>query len=290
MKERSVEFYKKLIVFSGIVFLIVIGLLAGFLIERVLDSRQEREQNEPINKPVVAQSETQKPEEEPKKNTEPSGSETGSKSGSEASIETSSGKIIYLSFDDGASPHTDEILDILKEKGIKATFFFNTSPRRAGDRIIKRAFEEGHSLGVLTSKNAGYTEIYKSPEVYGMDLDMSLERISDLTGERPKIMRFPGGSRNGFNKNNYEEYIEQIELRQLTYFDWDICADHRGSGVESLVYNGTRVPAGYDEHILLMHDHGKYGTCDALRRIIDFYEAQGYSFGKLTEDVRPIVF
>ena len=105
---------------------------------------------------------------------------------------------IYLTFDDGPRDGTtDVILDILKEKGVKATFFVTMN---GNDSLIKRIVDEGHSIGIHTASHK-YDIIYASKDNYFNDLEQVHKRIYDITGVDSKLIRFPGGSSNTISKN-----------------------------------------------------------------------------------------
>lgn len=285
MREKSVAFYKRLIIFTSLSIIIVIACLLAFFVGNKLnlwDKEPMAEKVVPAVSKIVAEQATKTAIEEEKVAT------NTAISNKETEIE---GKVVYLTFDDGSSENTLQILQILKENDIKASFFFNTS-EQTPDSIIKEAYDNGHAVGVLTSTNYNYNAIYSSVDNYMKDFDKSYNRIYQITGKKPDILRFPGGSINGYNKDDYKALIEQIVSRGLVYFDWNVCADD-GSGKtskESMVINATKLPNRADKCIVLMHDNGNDSTCEALKEIIQFYKDNGYNFQKLTADVKPITF
>ncbi|QAT43350.1 polysaccharide deacetylase family protein [Aminipila luticellarii] len=285
MKERSVAFYKRLIVFTALSAIIVIACLLTFLIGNKLDFWSEEpaaEKNVPAASKTIehqivtsAAGEKENPEEPvPDK------------------IAGEVQKTVYLTFDDGSSSNTPQILDILAENHIQATFFFNTSESQTADNIIQEAYDGGHAIGVLTSTDGGYHALYSSVGSYLQDFEQSYGRILRITGEPPTILRFPGGSINGYDKNRYPDLIKAVAHKGMVYFDWNVCADD-GSGnmsKEAMIANATKLPEKSEECILLMHDNGNDDTCEALQEIIRFYKEHGYEFKKLTADVKPITF
>ncbi|WP_312653347.1 polysaccharide deacetylase family protein [Aminipila sp.] len=286
MKEKSVVFYKRLIIFTSLSIIIVIACLLAFFVINKLnlwDRESMAEKTVPVVSKTTAQEATTSAIEEEKFITKTAISDK---------ITENDGKVVYLTFDDGSSENTLQILDLLKENNIKATFFFNTSENQTADSIIKEAYDNGHAVGVLTSTDYNYDAIYSSVRNYMKDFDKSYNRIYQVTGEKPEILRFPGGSINEYNKADYKSLIEQIVSRGLVYFDWNVCADD-GSGKtskESMVINATKLPSKADKCIVLMHDNGNDNTCQALKEIIQFYKDNGYDFQKLTADVKPITF
>ena len=90
-------------------------------------------------------------------------------------------KIVYLTFDDGPSENTGKILDILKQYGIKATFFV-TGNNQKYDSMITRAHNEGHAIGLHTYTH-DYADVYASEEAYFNDLQKISDLVESLTGE-----------------------------------------------------------------------------------------------------------
>lgn len=198
--------------------------------------------------------------------------------------------VIYLTFDDGPnSGTTNVILDILKEEGVKATFFVtNNGP----DELIKREFDEGHTVALHTASH-DYSIVYASVESYFNDLNSVSERVRRITGQESKIIRFPGGASNTISRR-YSSGImtrltQEVVNRGYKYYDWNVSSGDAGSttqasGVYSNVVNSLR----HDRvNMVLMHDIKPY-TRDAIRDIIRYGKNNGYRFEKITMDTEMI--
>ena len=200
------------------------------------------------------------------------------------------GGTIYLTFDDGPnSGTTNVILDILKEEGVKATFFVTN---KGDDSLIKREFDEGHTVALHTASH-NYAQIYSSVDAYFQDLYSVQDRVKRITGEESKIIRFPGGSSNTVSRK-YSAGImstltQEVLNRGFKYYDWNLSSGDAGettdpNGVYSNVINNLsrdRV------NMVLMHDIKTY-TRDALRNIIRYGKENGYTFEKITMDTEMI--
>ncbi len=192
---------------------------------------------------------------------------------------------IYLTFDDGPkSGTTDVILDILKEEGIKATFFItNNGP----DELVKREYEEGHTVGLHTASH-NYATIYSSKEAYYNDLYSVKDRVKRITGQDAKIIRFPGGSSNTISRRYSPGIMSILTKDVLTkgfyYYDWNLASGDAGElyTADAIVENVTRKLSKDRVNIVLMHDIKTY-TRDALRNIIHYGKENGYIFDKITE-------
>ncbi len=132
-------------------------------------------------------------------------------------------KQIYLTFDDGPSQNTDEILDILKEYDVKATFFVVGKTDERSVQAYQRIVAEGHTLA-MHSYSHKYDEIYESKESYVEDLTKLQDYLYQITGILPRFYRFPGGSSNTVSKVDIQELIAYLNENGITYFDWNIAS------------------------------------------------------------------
>jgi len=199
---------------------------------------------------------------------------------------------VYLTFDDGPSNRTAEILDILKKKEIKATFFIIGKEGNKEKDLLKRMADEGHTIGIHTYSHV-YSNIYDSVESYLDDFSQTYHLIYDTTGVKPEVFRFPGGSINKYSAQDYEEIIAEMTRRGFTYYDWNASSgDANFNATANSVYNNTvQSSEGKDRIILLMHDSiSKSYTVAALPNLIEYYKAKGYKFDCITNEVSPIAF
>lgn len=202
--------------------------------------------------------------------------------------------VIFLTFDDGPSPNTDRILDVLKEKGVKATFFVTAqNPSEENMNRMKRIVDEGHTIAIH-SYTHDYHQIYASVEAYLDDFYKMYQKIYEVTGVKASIFRFPGGSNTGYNKAIRDEVVAEMTRRGFTFYDWNIdSSDASGNNIAAskLVQHTLSTSEGFNHGIVLMHDLGtKATTADALPEIIDGLCAQGYTFDKLTNDLPSVNF
>ena len=194
-------------------------------------------------------------------------------------------RVVYLTFDDGPSPRTSEILDILKKYNVKATFFV-TNQNSQYDYLIKRAYDEGHTIGLHTSSH-NYHEIYASEDAYFADLQAIQDKVYNITGYRSTIIRFPGGSSNTvsrFNPGIMTRLTQLVEERGFYYHDWNVDSeDAAGANEERQMNNVMTYSPKHEVVNLLMHDSGnKYATVNSLEAKIKYYLDNGYSIEPLT--------
>ena len=191
-------------------------------------------------------------------------------------------KTIYLTFDDGPGLHTATLLNILKKHGVKATFFV-VGERQRKD-LIKRAFEEGHSIGVHTYTH-NYKKIYANEKAFFADFLATEEVIHELTGEYTTIFRFPGGSGNSVSYHNrgiMTRLAKIMEDMGYRYFDWNVSAsDAKGhADWKASRYNGIlmgNLKKDGSPTVILQHDLN-VESIRALEYFIPWALEKGYTF------------
>lgn len=200
-------------------------------------------------------------------------------------------KTVYLTFDDGPTQRTGEILDILDRYGVKATFFVVYRDDEASKEMYREIVARGHTIGVHSASH-DYGKVYQSVDSYLDDFDQMYQQIYEVTGVRPDLFRFPGGSVNAYNMDLYQEIIAEMLRRGFVYYDWNVGSGDTMRGATA----GTiadRVVGGMPEKrgIVLLHDSAnKLQTVQALPRIIERLQGQEYSFAPLDRTVRPCTF
>ncbi|MBR6678069.1 MAG: polysaccharide deacetylase family protein [Oscillospiraceae bacterium] len=201
--------------------------------------------------------------------------------------------VVYLTFDDGPSYCTDEILDILEKKGAKATFFVVGQSREENLRRMRRIVEEGHAIG-MHSFTHEYSMIYGSVEEYLADMYAVFCQIKETTGVTPTLFRFPGGSINGYNSALYQEMIAEMIRRGFVPYDWNVSSEDAASGsmpTSHIVDSVLSGVSGRSRSIVLMHDSGGKGTTvSALSQIIDRLQAKGLQLEALSPEDKPVLF
>ena len=231
---------------------------------------------------------------------EKSGGMTNPKNLEEAlDTEREATKRVYLSFDDGPSIHTDKILDVLKEKNVKATFF--NLEMKQDDLLAaeRRAYDEGHTIAIHT-KSHDYEKVYASFDAWKEDVLAEQENIRKNVGITTKYYRFPGGSSTSMGKRygtDIAKCIEWLDENGFTYVDWNV-SNEDAEGVEytadQLVENVVTSiekleSKGTEDYMVLMHDSKpKETTVEALPKLIDTLKSKGYTFCQLTDNTVQI--
>lgn len=200
---------------------------------------------------------------------------------------------VYLTFDDGPSQYTENILYYLDKYNIKATFFVVPSGSDECNRLLRKIVDGGHTIGVH-SKTHVYNDIYASVEAYLKDFKECYDIIYNATGVKCELFRFPGGSINDFNEETRDEIIAEMTRRGFVYFDWNVDSNDAGGATWTEMYvNVLEQTANTNRAVVLMHDHNnRYNTVLVLEDIIKalLNDERGYKIDKLTGTVKPVQF
>lgn len=199
------------------------------------------------------------------------------------------GRLVYLTFDDGPSYLTPQVLDILDRYNVKATFFvtYTTDPALVPyyNEIVRR----GHTIGIHTATHQ-YDAIYASMEAFTADFNQIYDYVKMLTGVSCQFYRFPGGSLTGRNAAIREQIKQMMVQRGLVYHDWNVVTGDGGTVTADEAYHNVVdniLPRSHP--VILAHDGAKKETTvQALPGIIETLQSWGYVFAPLTPDVVPI--
>ncbi len=201
------------------------------------------------------------------------------------------GKKVYITFDDGPSSCTGEILDILKEKDVQATFFVVGKDEKFYPEY-QRIVDEGHTLA-MHSYTHDYGKIYASIDAFKEDVEKLHKLLLDVTGYDAKLYRFPGGSSNEVSSVDMKKCAAYLKEKGYIYFDWNA---QNGDAVEYYISPEELnqnvmgfVRSNEGDSVILMHDlETHHNTVEALPDLIDQLKAEGYEILPLTTDTTPV--
>jgi peptidoglycan/xylan/chitin deacetylase (PgdA/CDA1 family) len=225
-----------------------------------------------------------------KKNNERSDEENKSSKESEENGEVAGNKkkIIYLTFDDGPSYKvTNNVLDILKENKVKATFFLIGNQIKDREVVVKRINNEGNSIG-LHSYTHNYKKIYSNEDNFIQEMIDCRNEINRVVGISPNIIRFPGGSYKRLSKN----FLNRLHDKKFKVYDWNLDNSDglKPKASPDELYAKAIEGSGKKERIiLLLHCNDTHqNTCKALPQIISYYKSKGYEFRTITEETKEL--
>ena len=207
-------------------------------------------------------------------------------------IYSSDTKRAFLTFDDGPSINTNQILDILNERGIKATFFVLGSNVEKNPAMVKRMYDEGHFIA-----NHGYSHvyenIYQSPQAVLDEYNKCNQVVRDAIGEQEynsHLFRFPGGLVGGKYADIKNQANDLLLQNNIVHVDWNALNGDSETTSPTIEYEMQRIQetvGNKQSVVILMHDaQAKKVTVEALSSIIDYLQGQGYEFKNFYEIIK----
>jgi peptidoglycan-N-acetylglucosamine deacetylase len=179
---------------------------------------------------------------------------------------------VALTFDDGPDPvDTPKLLDLLKEKGVKATFFVIGKRADQHPEIVRRAWEEGHLIANHTWSHYPLF-CFLTPRRLRVEIERGTESVRRSCGFRPRFFRSPVGLRHPL----LAPYLKDAGLE---YVSWTIRTRDTLTPNSSVL--ARRILKAASGDIILLHDHLPGGTAamlEVLPRVIDELRERGFQF------------
>ena len=198
---------------------------------------------------------------------------------------------VYLTFDDGPSENTPEILEILKRHNVKATFFVTGKEGDDVDAWYRQIVAEGHTLG-MHSYSHKYSVLYDSLDSFKEDFTKLSDKLESVTGEKCWVYRFPGGSSNQVSNTDMNEFIDYLGEQGMTFYDWNVVCGDATSQIytaDELVQNVMKDVVKYKNSVVLMHDAAeKDSTVEALEIILQKLEEMDAQVLPITKE-SPVI-
>ena len=195
-------------------------------------------------------------------------------------------KLAYLTFDDGPNVNTPAILDILKEKNVKATFFMLGANIISHKDIAKRLSDEGHGLGVH-SMTHDKKMVYTSPYSFLSEMTRANDALYEATGKKTLLLRAPYGSKPYMNQETRDLAVSW----GYRIWDWNVDSSDsikKKTAPEEVYNEVVSQVANKDEAVILFHD--KEHTLEALPKIIDHLVENGFEIKKIDKTMTPMNF
>lgn len=188
-------------------------------------------------------------------------------------------RVIYLTFDDGPKKDTPELLAVLDELDVPATFFFMGLSVRAFPEYAKMVVDAGYAVG-CHSMSHSYKRLKSGTDYVGRDIERFTETMRELCDPdfTTNLYRFPGGS------SSYNARTKAFVRDQgYAWFDWNVMTGDAQytfkSDAKMLDYTLGQV-RDQDVIILLMHE-AKERTRRILPELVAYFRENGYEFRAL---------
>ncbi|WP_231637498.1 polysaccharide deacetylase family protein [Paenibacillus sp. FJAT-27812] len=198
-----------------------------------------------------------------------------------------SGKTIYLTFDDGPSSATPDILDTLKLFDAKATFFMLEPKMKESPDLVKRIVDEGHAValhGVTHNKH----RFYLSEQTALDEMDQAQHTLKEITGITSDLIRTPYGSIPYLT----DSYRKVLDDNGYKLWDWNVDSSDWSSSnaefIESTISQINRLEKGDVTPIVLMHDVSE--TASHLINLLTYLQKEGFVTKTLDSSLEPYNF
>ena len=209
----------------------------------------------------------------------------------ETSPENWNGKKVYLTFDDGPSENTVKLLNILKIKDVRATFFLVLDDTEQ-ETVVRRMANDGHALGIHSASHV-YGQIYADLYSFKKDVETVHDLLYEMTGQDVRLYRFPGGSSNRVATVDIDECLAYLKDEGYTYYDWNaLSEDAEAEYTEPSVLNANvlrYIRGNSGDSVVLLHDlDGHPESLESLPLLIDTLKQEGYWLLPIDKDTEPV--
>ena len=188
-------------------------------------------------------------------------------------------KKVALTFDDGPSEYTPQIINKLNQHHIKATFFMVGTAIQSFPDLVKKIHSQGHLIANHSWDHTNATEYQVVDEYWQAQISSTNNVIKKLIGASPSFFRPPFGSTS-------DKIVKKLANQQMKTVIWSIDTQDWNNKTNSAKNIATRaIKHAHPESIILMHDGGgnRQSTVDALDEIIQYYQALNYEFVTVEE-------
>lgn len=192
----------------------------------------------------------------------------------------SEGKVVYLTFDDGPSQLTNQLLDVLKEHNVQATFFMQgvNLQKENLQQSVQRTVNEGHYIGAHSITH-DFQKLYEEQQ-FVFEMQKTLSLIQKITGHVSNFVRAPYGSAPGLNSATIRNQMVALDMK---LWDWTIDSqDWAFPENPTRILENIKAETKLDTEVVLLHE--KQQTLAILPEIIAYYKSLGYSFAAYHED------
>ncbi|WJH36771.1 polysaccharide deacetylase [Paenibacillus sp. CC-CFT747] len=197
-------------------------------------------------------------------------------------------RTVYLTFDDGPSRLTPQVLDILKEQGVQATFFQLGQSAQAYPQYVRRVLAEGHAIGNHSYDHV-YNKLYGDFASFWGQIRRTEDALYDIAGIRPRLVRAPGGTATNFDAFYYY-YLDQAGYRVTDWNTDSQDASRAGVPADEIIRAVKNTPLKQEMNVLMHDGTGHEQTVKALPAIIAYFKEHGYRFAALSQEVKPVQF
>ena len=197
----------------------------------------------------------------------------------------SSGKIAYITIDDGPSKFTDEMIKTLNKYNVKATFFMIDGNMKEYPQQVKNIIKNGNTAG-FHSVSHDVHKLYVTSTSAKEEFDTNDQTFYKITGKHSKVIRIPYGSKPYTPQASYQALVDA----GYKIWDWDLDTEDWRSNSSQIVQNvknhiKNRKGEDKDQLVVLMHE--KKQSAEALDSVLKFLSDEGYEFAPVDQNQIP---
>lgn len=196
-------------------------------------------------------------------------------------------KIAYITFDDGPSIYTDEILRILEKHNAKATFFMLSNNIKNYPQRVTKVVNGGHGVG-LHGVSHNIKKMYQSSTVLVKEMNECNDSLQRTVGFRTDMVRVPYGSKPYMTP----EIKNDVVKKGYKLWDWNVDSKdsiiHRDISFSKIVENIKKQVSKQKVPVILFHERKE--TVKALPYVLDYLEEENYHLIPIDDNVKPVNF
>lgn len=221
------------------------------------------------------------------KETDALGNKGGTNKTKEKRTALETGKVVYLTFDDGPHPTASKkILQLLDQYHAKATYFMLEPNMKRNPDLVNSIKRKGHTLGVHGVTH-DISKTYKSPENFVNEMKQAIDFIQETTGIDTRLIRAPYGSKPYVTS----PFKEASDRNSFILWDWNVDSrDWKLSNGEFINNTIHQVNQLVDKEPLVVLMHEKPTTAIHLEKLLQFFQKNGYEMKAIDEAMTPIQF
>jgi len=193
--------------------------------------------------------------------------------------------IVYLTFDDGPTAYSTNILDILAEYDVQATFFMLEPLMSSRVNTLSRMKDEGHAFG-LHGVSHDRNHFYASEESVLWEMNTAQTKLLELINLKTELIRVPYGSNPGMTP----AYKEAVKVAGFKMWDWNVDSKDWFYRDERFVDNTIKqievLKMRKTTPIVLLHDRKE--TAEYLPLILEYLQSNNYIFKVITTEIEPV--
>lgn len=197
----------------------------------------------------------------------------------------SSGKVAYITIDDGPSKFTDQIIKTLNKYNVKATFFMIDGNMKEYPQQVKNIIKNGNTAG-FHSVSHDIHKLYVTSTSAKEEFDTNDQTFYKITGKHSKVIRIPYGSKPYTPQASYQALVNA----GYKIWDWDLDTEDWRSNSSQIIQNvknhiKNRKGEDKDQLVVLMHE--KKQSAEALDSVLKFLSDEGYEFAPVDQNQIP---